>query len=102
MLKPGHQKFCYIHHQKSSYRFENFRDFDRYDEEKNKQHWTNIAIDSESICSLNLYIIPFALRNIIGHSILGFTCDDGSKVFLSVEGEQKSDQKYSFWKAIYP
>jgi hypothetical protein len=42
------------------------------------------------------------LRNIIGHSILGFGCQDGTKVFLSIEGEQEQGKSYSFWRAIYP
>lgn len=103
MLKPWFQKFCSITHVWSIYTFHNFRDFQWTTEwAEQKQHRITKDIDVQKITGLNMYICPFAFYDLIGHTFLEFKLNNEENFCLSVEGQQKIGEDYSFWKAIWP
>ncbi len=96
MIKPAYQKHCHITKQWDLYTFENFRDFLRTSEDSDQiQTRITETIDITKIIGLDMYICPFALHNMIGHTIISFSFSDGKKICLSVEAEIKLHKQYS-------
>lgn len=102
MIKPGHQKFSRATQKWNTYTFHNLRDFSRTSEDNNqKQNWIRKDISINKINSLTMYINPFALNNMVGHTILCFGFSDWKEICLSVEWEQKIGKNYSFLRAFF-
>jgi hypothetical protein len=103
MIKPAYQKHCHITKKWDLYTFENFRDFSRTSEDVDQiQNRITETINITKIVGIDMYICPFALRNMIGHTMISFRCSDGKKICLSVEAEIKLHKQYSiahwlFW-----
>ena len=49
-----------------------------------------------------MYISPFALHNLIGHTILSFGFSNGKKICLTVESELKLHEEYNIFKGFFP
>lgn len=103
MIKPGHQKFCHITTKWNKYAFHNLRDFKRTtDWVWQKQNWIEDTFDASNITWLDIYISPFALHDMVWHTILSFIFTDGKKLLLSVEWQQNIGEAYKIRKTIYP
>lgn len=96
MIKPGYQKHCHITKKWDIYTFTNFRDFLRTSEDiDQKQNRITETIDINKIVGLDMYICPFAIHNMVGHTMISFRCSNGKKICLSVEAEIKINKQYS-------
>lgn len=95
MIKPAYQKHCHITKTWDLYTFENFRDFLRTSEGLDQiQTRTTEIVDLNKLIGLDLYICPFAVRNMVGHTMISFRFSDGKKICLSVEAEIKLHRQY--------
>jgi len=101
MIKPAYQKHCHITKKWDLYTFENFRDFLRTSEDLDQvQNRTTETINITKIIGLDMYICPFALRNMIGHTMISFRCSDGKQICLSVEAEIKLHKQYGLFQGF--
>lgn len=102
MIKPAYHRHCHITHTGSLYTFENFRDFLRTSEDIDQlQTRTTETVDINKLIGLDMYICPFALRNMVGHTIISFSFSDGKKICLSVEAQIKLHKQYSIVHGLF-
>lgn len=64
------------------------------------QNRTTETINITKIIGLDMYICPFALRNMIGHTMISFRCSDGKNICLSVEAEIKLHKQYKLFQGF--
>ena len=103
MLKPGLTQHCHISHKGDEYTFHNFRDFSRTREDsKQKQNWREEIVQLKKMVSLDMYISPFMLHDLIGHTAVTFGFSDGRRLCLSVEAELEENEEYNLLKGFLP
>lgn len=96
MIKPGYQRHCQISQQWNTYTFHNFRDFSWTSEWiDQKQDRKNIEINIDELQKIYLVISPFALHNLIGHTMIGFELQNKTRIYLSIEAKINIGKQYS-------